>query len=96
MIVCAHGRVLKALETDPAWRLEKDQQLIVSSAISGNLVLFREIYAQFIDLVELTKVIDYDFDELRQDWRRWCKLEKAHTQIGVRVMELSRVGTPKP
>ena len=90
-----HGRLLKALERNPAWRLEKDQQLIVSSAIPGNLVLFRDIYAQFIDLVELTKVIDYDFDELRQDWRRWSRLERAYTQIGVRVMELSRVRAHK-
>lgn len=84
------NRVHQALQTSSHWRLEREMRTIVSSAIPGTIELFRNIYTLFIDLAEHTRALDYDFAAVREEWRRWCALEKAYSQIGLTIIELSR------
>lgn len=83
------GRLRRAMETNRHWRVEGDRQIIVSSATPGNLELFRETYSHFIDLVEHTKAMDYDFSAVRDEWERWSGLEKAYTQAGLSITQLT-------
>lgn len=82
-------RVRKAVENSGDWRIARENKIVVSSAIPGNLELFRESYALFIELVERTNALAYDFQSVRDEWRWWCGLDAAYTQAGLAVLELS-------
>ena len=72
------------------WEVADHRQVVVASSAPGQLALFEDIYGHFIDLVEHTGELDYPFDAVRAEWRRWCALDGRYTQVGVNVVTLHR------
>lgn len=74
----------------PAWQVEQAATVTIPSTIPGNMDLFRKTYGLVIDMVEAVGELDYDFEQVRQEWHSWCSLERAYTQVGLNVIQLAR------
>ena len=83
------ARLQIALETSGNWKVKNGSQIIVSSAIPGNLALFLQLYSLFIDLAEHTMAADCDCSAVREEWQQWSSLEEAYIQAGLIIAELS-------
>lgn len=84
-------RVVDTLADHPAWRLGASWQITAPSTLPGNLGLFRQIYADIIELLGLVGQVPCDFAALRRAWAAWCADPAAYTQVGVSILRLERV-----
>jgi len=82
--------LMSCLRSNPDWRAAPIEHLLIPSTIPGNLEVLRKNYALLIDLVEAAGQFDYDFDSVRKEWRWWCSLERAYTQVGLMLVQLDR------
>ena len=83
---------LEALvSSHPDWQVEKSITLTIPSSIPGNMELFRKTYGLVIDMADLVGKLDCEFELVKEEWKRWCSLEKAYAQVGLDVIRLVRV-----
>ena len=83
---------LQALvQSHPDWTIEAATTMTIPSTISGNMELFRDTYGLVVDMVELVGELDFEFDRVREEWRWWCGLDHAYTQVGLDVVRLVRI-----
>jgi len=88
---CVAERVQQAIGSTVRWRLGDTLQLLIPSTITGNLDLFTETYALFVELVEQIGELEYDFATVKQAWRRWTRRADAYTHVGLKLMRIDRV-----
>lgn len=73
------------------WDVADHLRVLITSSAPGQLALFQDIYGRFIDMVERAGTLDYPFEAVRREWRRWCGLEGSYAQVGVNLVTLHRV-----
>lgn len=72
------------------WKVQLDQDLVISSTLQGNQELFLKVYTLFIDMVQAVGDIDYSFQEVRNEIVNWSK-QGGYTQIGLKALSLIRL-----
>jgi SAM-dependent methyltransferase len=84
-------RIEKALSESTTWIHGDTLSLLIPSTINRNLELFTQTYSLFVDLVREVGDLTYDFDSVKQAWRRWSVLPDAYTQVGLNLIRLDRI-----
>ena len=79
------------IEPHQEWRIDEARVLTIPSSIPGNSLLFQETYRSVIEMVELVGEVDFDFEDVKNEWEWWCGLSTAYTQVGLNVIRLVRV-----
>ena len=85
------NRIEKALSESPTWIHGSTLSLLIPSTIAGNLELFTQTYTLLVDLVREVGELTYDFESVKEAWRRWSVLPDAYTQVGLNLIRLDRV-----
>ena len=85
------NRIEKALSKSPTWIHGSTLSLLIPSTINGNLELFTQTYTLFVDLVSEVGELIYDFEGVKEAWRRWSVLPDAYTQVGLNLIRIDRV-----
>jgi hypothetical protein len=83
-------RIDNALSTSSTWARGSTLSLLIPSTIIGNLELFTQTYSLLVDLVGEVGELAYDFDSVKEAWRRWSLLPDAYTQVGLNLIRLDR------
>jgi SAM-dependent methyltransferase len=84
-------RIEKALSESTTWIHGDTLSLLIPSTVNRNLELFTQTYSLFVDLVREVGDLTYDFDSVKEAWRRWSVLPDAYTQVGLNLIRLDRV-----
>jgi 2-polyprenyl-3-methyl-5-hydroxy-6-metoxy-1,4-benzoquinol methylase len=84
-------RIEKALSKSTRWIHGDTLSLLIPSTINRNLELFTQTYSLFVDLVREVGDLTYDFDSVKEAWRRWSVLPDAYTQVGLNLIRLDRM-----
>ena len=84
-------RIESALSKSPAWIYGSTLSLLIPSTINGNLELFAQTYALLVDLVREVGELTYDFESVKEAWRRWSVLPDAYTQVGLNLIRIDRI-----
>lgn len=84
-------RIEESLSKSTKWRYGDTLALLIPSTIAGNLELFTQTYTLFVDLVSEAGEIRYDFEAVKEAWRRWSALPDAYTQVGLNLIRIDRV-----
>jgi hypothetical protein len=79
------GRLLSEQASQFGFELEVDALLIVPSTISGQKDRFLETYLTVLDVVQGAFQVDFDYERLRADLRRWWADPTSYTQLGVHL-----------
>lgn len=77
-----------------SWTVGEDFEFIIPSTLPGNLDLFRHYYAWVIKLLERRQQalkLQYDIEEVKEEWRRWSSVANAYTQVGVNIIRLDKI-----
>jgi len=85
------NRIEKALSKSPAWIQGSTLSLLIPSTIAGNLELFTQTYSLLVDLVREVGELTYDFESVKEAWRRWSILPDAYTQVGLNLISINRI-----
>ena len=85
------NRIEKALSKSPTWIRGSTLSLLIPSTINGNLELFTQTYALLVDLVREVGEVTYDFESVKEAWRRWSVLPDAYTQVGLNLIRIDRI-----
>jgi len=78
------------IENYPQWRVEGSWEVLIPSAMPGNLERFQRIYGEVIQFVEESESIDIDYAALHQEWDAWCKRKDAYTHAGLSIVLLQK------
>lgn len=82
--------MIPELERGGKWTILNNLTLTIPSSWPGNLELFYKTYTRVIDLIETKKLFEWDFDGLRDSWKRWSENKNAYAQVGLRILLLQR------
>jgi SAM-dependent methyltransferase len=74
-----------------AWQLGSAEQILITTESPGNLNRFRRIYWLFIEMVERSRSLNYDFAAVKRDWQKWCGDNTARAQAGLNLIQLDAV-----
>jgi ubiquinone/menaquinone biosynthesis C-methylase UbiE len=85
------NRIEKALSESPSWIHGSTLSLLIPSTITGNLELFTQTYTLLVDLVREVGELTYDFESVKEAWRRWSVLPDAYTQVGLDLIRIDRI-----
>jgi SAM-dependent methyltransferase len=85
------NRIEKALSTSSTWIYGDTLSLLIPSTINGNLELFTQTYTLLVDLVREVGEVTYDFESVKEAWRRWSALPDAYAQVGLNLIRLDRI-----
>jgi hypothetical protein len=85
------NRIEKALSKSPTWIHGGTLSLLIPSTINGNLELFTQTYTLLVDLVSEVGELTYDFESVKEAWRRWSAMPDAYTQVGLNLIRLDRI-----
>jgi ubiquinone/menaquinone biosynthesis C-methylase UbiE len=85
------NRIEKALSKSSTWIHSSTLSLLIPSTINGNLELFTQTYALLVDLVKEVGELTYDFESVKEAWRRWSVLPDAYTQVGLNLIRIDRI-----
>jgi len=85
------ARMERALSESSAWVHGGTLSLLIPSTITGNLELFTRTYNLLVDLVSEVGDVRYDFESVKDAWRRWSALPDAYTQVGLNLIRIDRV-----
>jgi SAM-dependent methyltransferase len=88
---CVASRIEEEVASSSDWRLTETLQLLIPSSIVGNLELFTNTYILLVDLVEEAGEFQYDFNAVREAWRRWAERPDAYTQVGLNLICIERI-----
>jgi SAM-dependent methyltransferase len=88
---CVADRIEKALSESTTWIHGGTVSLLIPSTIDRNLDLFTQTYSLFVDLVREVGELTYDFESVKEAWRRWSALPDAYTQVGLNLIRLDRI-----
>jgi ubiquinone/menaquinone biosynthesis C-methylase UbiE len=84
-------RIEKALSKSTTWIQGDTLSILIPSTISRNLELFTQTYALLVDLVSEVGELTYDFESVKEAWRRWSVLPDAYTQVGLNLIRIDRI-----
>ena len=85
------NRIEKALLKSSNWIHSSTLSLLIPSTINRNLELFTQTYTLFVDLVREVGELTYDFESVKEAWRRWSVLPDAYTQVGLNLIRIDRI-----
>lgn len=85
------SRIEKALSKSSTWIHGSTLSLLIPSTIKGNLELFTQTYGLLVDLVSEVGELTYDFESVKEAWRRWSVLPDAYTQVGLNLIRIDRI-----
>lgn len=88
---CVADRIEKALSESTTWIHGDTLSLLIPSTINRNLELFTQTYSLLVDLVREVGDLTYDFESVKEAWRRWSVLPDAYTQVGLNLIRLDRI-----
>lgn len=80
----------RRVDQHSGWKLGSSIQLLIPSTIPDNLDLFRKTYLRVIEMVEEVGEMDFDYEAVKQEWRWWCGLDRAYTQVGLILLRIDR------
>ncbi len=83
--------LIRRVDQLPGWTLGASVQLLIPSTVPGNLDLFRKTYLSVVEMVEQVGDMEFDYEAVKQEWRWWCSLDRAYTQVGLLLLRLDRV-----
>jgi ubiquinone/menaquinone biosynthesis C-methylase UbiE len=84
-------RIEKALSKSTTWIHGGTLSLLIPSTINRNLELFTQTYTLLVDLVSEVGELEYDFESVKEAWRRWSVLPDAYTQVGLNLIRIDRI-----
>jgi ubiquinone/menaquinone biosynthesis C-methylase UbiE len=84
-------RIEKTLTESTSWIFGDTLSLLIPSTVNGNLELFTQTYTLLVDLVREVGELTYDFDSVKEAWRRWSVLPDAYTQVGLNLIRIDRI-----
>jgi hypothetical protein len=44
-----------------------------------------------VDLIKEVGELTYDFESVKEEWRRWSVLPDAYTQVGLNLIRIDRI-----
>lgn len=88
---CVADRIENALSESTTWIHGGTLPLLIPSTINRNLDVFTQTYSLFVDLVREVGELTYDFESVKEAWRRWSALPDAYTQVGLNLIRLDRI-----
>lgn len=85
------GKIPALIAQHPKLKNEKSIELTIPSTISNNLSLFEQTYYLVIQMLEADGKMKYDYDSVKEAWRKWCRTNCRYMQVGLRCIMLRRL-----
>ena len=83
--------LLSKIENHRNWKVGSTLQVLIPSTIKGNLEFYRSYYDLMIQIVEKAGLLQYDFEKVKAEWKWWCSLKHAYTQVGLNVIRIDKI-----
>lgn len=74
------------------WVIVQDRVIVAPSLGPFHASPLVQIFTLWIDIIERSRALSFDFSAAREEIRKWSNLEVSYSQIGVQLIEVVRTG----
>ena len=74
------------LDGVPGWKLAADQPILISHSGSSARMIAEKLYFGWIDMIESSGLLAYEFEATRRELRSWASNSGARSEIALRAV----------